>query len=60
MFEIDKEFSMYGFKDYKGYGIKAYMAAIDKYGLCVYYRKIFVLIKYMDLFKWLECMKKKI
>ena len=59
MVEIDKEFPMYGFKDHKGYGTKAHMAAIDKYGPCVYHRKTFAPIKHMDLSKWPECRKKK-
>ena len=59
MLEIDKEFPMYGFKDHKGYGTKAHMAAIDKHGPCVYHRKTFAPIKHMDLSKWPECMKKK-
>jgi len=52
MLEIDKEFPMYGFKDHKGYGTKAHMAAIDKYGPCKYHRKTFAPIKHMDLSKW--------
>jgi ribonuclease HII len=59
MLEIDKEFPMYGFKDHKGYGTKAHMAAIDKYGPCIYHRKTFAPIKHMDLSKWPDCMKKK-
>ena len=59
MLEIDEEFPMYGFKDHKGYGTKAHMAAIDKYGPCIYHRKTFAPIKHMDLSKWPDCMKKK-
>ena len=59
MLEIDKEFPMYGFKDHKGYGTKSHMAAIEKYGPCVYHRKTFAPIKHMDLSKWPDCMKKK-
>jgi len=49
---------MYGFKDHKGYGTKSHMAAIEKYGPCVYHRKTFAPIKHMDLSKWPDCMKK--
>jgi len=59
MLEIDKEFPMYGFKDHKGYGTKAHMAAIDKYGPCKYHRKTFAPIKHMDLSKWPNAYGKK-
>lgn len=38
MYEIDKEFPMYGFKNHKGYGTKKHMEAIEEFGICKYHR----------------------
>ena len=38
MYEIDKEYPMYDFKNNKGYGTKNHMLALDKYGICKYHR----------------------
>ena len=57
MLEIDREYPMYGFAAHKGYGTKAHMAAVEKYGPCKYHRKTFAPIKHMDLSKWPDCYK---
>ena len=33
MIELDKKYSLYGFKDHKGYGTKKHIEAIKKYGV---------------------------
>lgn len=38
MYDIDKEFPVYDFKNNKGYGTKKHMEAIEKYGICKYHR----------------------
>lgn len=38
MYEIDKEFPLYDFKNNKGYGTKKHMEAIEQYGICKYHR----------------------
>lgn len=38
MYDIDKEFPMYDFKNNKGYGTKKHMEAIEEYGICKYHR----------------------
>ena len=38
MYDIDKEFPVYDFKNNKGYGTKKHMAAIEEYGICKYHR----------------------
>lgn len=38
MYEIDKEFPQYDFKNNKGYGTKKHMQAIDEFGICKYHR----------------------
>lgn len=38
MYELDKEFPMYDFKNNKGYGTKKHMEAIEKYGITKYHR----------------------
>ena len=38
MYEIDKEFPQYDFKNNKGYGTKKHMEAIEEYGICKYHR----------------------
>ena len=41
MIEFDKEFPAYGFKKNKGYGCKAHIEAIEKFGLTPCHRKSF-------------------
>ena len=38
MYEIDKEFPMYDFKNNKGYGTKKHMEALEEYGICKHHR----------------------
>lgn len=38
MYDIDKEFPMYDFKNNKGYGTKKHMEALEKYGICKHHR----------------------
>jgi len=38
MYEIDKEYPQYDFKNNKGYGTKKHMEAMEKYGICKYHR----------------------
>lgn len=42
MCEQAKLFPQYGFEKHKGYGTKAHLAAIDKYGLCPLHRRSFL------------------
>lgn len=42
MTEFDKEYPDYGFAKHKGYGTKAHMEAIQKYGVTVVHRKSFM------------------
>ena len=42
MTELDKEYPDYGFAKHKGYGTKAHMEAIQKYGVTVVHRKSFM------------------
>lgn len=39
--EIDKAYPEYGFAKHKGYGVKAHIAAIEKYGVLPVHRKTF-------------------
>ena len=39
MYELDKKYPMYGFKDHKGYPTKKHVDALNKYGLIEGYRK---------------------
>ena len=39
--EIDKTYPQYGFAQHKGYGVKAHVAAIEKYGILPVHRKSF-------------------
>lgn len=39
--EIDKTYPEYGFAKHKGYGVKAHIAAIEKYGVLPVHRKTF-------------------
>lgn len=41
MKELDKKFPQYGWAENKGYLTKAHIAAVDKFGLCVWHRKKF-------------------
>ena len=38
MYEIDKEYPCYDFKNNKGYGTKKHMEAIEQFGICKYHR----------------------
>lgn len=42
MCELDKEYPEYGFAKHKGYGTKAHIEAIKKYGPCIYHRLSFL------------------
>ena len=39
MYELDKEYPMYGFKDHKGYPTKKHLENISKYGILSNYRR---------------------
>lgn len=41
MIELDKKYPEYGFKNHKGYGTKAHIEAIRKYGVLDFYRMTF-------------------
>lgn len=45
MYEIDKKYPMYGFKNHKGYPTKKHLEAIKKYGLISGYRKTYGPVK---------------
>lgn len=45
--EIDKIYPEYGFAKHKGYGVKAHVAAIEKYGVLPVHRKTFAPISGM-------------
>lgn len=47
MTEMDKVYPEYGFKNHKGYGTKAHIEAIKKYGPCPLHRETFEPIKSM-------------
>jgi len=47
MVKIHEEHPEYGFDGHKGYGTKAHMEAIHKYGPCPYHRRTFAPMKYM-------------
>ncbi len=47
MVEMDRKFPQYGFANHKGYGTKAHIEAIRKYGRCVLHRVSF-LVKGLD------------
>ena len=38
MYDLDKEYPVYGFKNNKGYGTKSHMEAIEQYGICKHHR----------------------
>ena len=45
MYDLDKEYPMYGFKNHKGYPTKKHIEAIHKYGLIDGYRKTYGPVK---------------
>lgn len=45
MYELDKLYPMYGYKNHKGYPTKAHIEAINKYGLIDGYRKTYGPVK---------------
>ncbi len=45
MYELDKKYPKYGYKDHKGYPTKKHLEAIKKYGLIEGYRKTYRPIK---------------
>jgi len=42
MLELDKEYPQYGFAKHKGYGTKAHIEALKKYGKCPIHRDSFI------------------
>ena len=49
MIEFDKEYPEYQFAKNKGYGTKAHLEALDKYGITPLHRKTYEPIKTMLL-----------
>ena len=47
MYDLDKEYPMYGFKNHKGYPTKKHIDALKEYGLIDGYRKTYQPIKDM-------------
>lgn len=47
MYELDKKYPMYGFKNHKGYPTKKHIEAINEYGLIPGYRKSYAPIRDM-------------
>lgn len=47
LYELDKKYPMYGFKNHKGYPTKAHIEAMHKYGLIEGYRKTYGPVKEM-------------
>ena len=45
MYELDKKYPMYGYKNHKGYPTKKHIKAINKYGLIEGYRKTYGPVK---------------
>ena len=45
MYELDKKYPMYGFKNHKGYPTKKHIEALHKYGLIEGYRKTYNPVK---------------
>lgn len=45
MYELDKKYPMYGYKNHKGYPTKKHVEAINKYGLIEGYRKTYGPVK---------------
>jgi len=53
MYDLDKLYPQYGFKDHKGYPTKKHVEAINKYGLIDGYRKTYGPIKeLLEVKKW--------
>jgi ribonuclease HII len=46
MIEMDAKYAMYGFKQHKGYGTAAHMAAIRQHGPCVEHRWSYAPVKH--------------
>ena len=52
LYEIDKKYPQYGFKNHKGYPTKKHLEAINKYGLIDGYRKTYSPVKkYIEIGK---------
>ena len=47
MYDLDKQFPMYGFGQHKGYPTGSHVAAIQKHGPCKFHRMTFAPLKYM-------------
>ena len=47
MYELDKQFPMYGFGQHKGYPTGSYVAAIREHGPCKFHRMTFAPLKFM-------------
>ena len=45
MYELDKKYPMYGYKNHKGYPTKKHIEAINKYGVFDEYRKTYGPVK---------------
>jgi hypothetical protein len=45
MYDLDKQYPLYGFAQHKGYGVPAHMAAIHKHGPCKVHRRSFEPVK---------------
>ena len=45
MYELDKKYPMYGYKNHKGYPTKKHIEEINKYGLIEGYRKTYGPVK---------------
>lgn len=48
MIELDKKYPQYGFKNHKGYGTKAHLEALKKYGVLDFYRKTYKPVSELD------------
>ncbi len=49
MIEADKQYPQYGFGKHKGYGTKAHMEALRKYGPCPLHRRSFAPVSQLEL-----------
>ena len=45
MMDIHREFPQYGFNQHKGYGTKAHLEALSRFGPCPYHRRSFAPVK---------------
>lgn len=45
---LDRDFPQYGFSQHKGYGTKAHLLALEKYGPCIFHRRSFAPIKLLN------------